>query len=214
MQEHQDIFYIPFKLPYFKFLLDSCYTCRKLLQKRGHDVIAPLRSIRETDLVEGRGIMVDTCGPFVLLTKPKAAVTRETARSRRDTVKLYILISICMYSHNISAAIIDSMNTDLLLSDLHTGVLEHGRTTKSLAFDAGSSLIPAAAATAATAAAAEEFHNSEEEDHDSLQNSATGATVVNNLREAGFTLRPPCSKASYKQSSVESSNKSYHQHEL
>ena len=211
MQEHQDIFYIPSKLPYFKFLLDSCYTCRKLLQKRGRDVIAPLRSIGETDLVEGRGIMVDTCRPFVLLTKPKAAVTRETARSRRDTVKLYILISICMYSHNISAAIIDSMNTDLLLSDLHTVVLEHGRTTKSLAFDAGSSLIPAAAATAA---AAEELHNAEEEDHDSLQDSATGARVVNNLREAGFTLRPPCSKASYKQSSVESSIKSYHQHEL
>ena len=85
----------------------------------------------------------------------------------------------------------DSMNTDLLLSALHL-MLEHGYNTKNLAFDAGSALIPAAAA-------AEEFHNDGEDDHSIHQDEheldpTTAAAVVKDLREAGFTLRPPTAK--------------------
>ena len=70
-----------------------------------------------------------------------------------------------------------------------------------LAFDAGSSLIPAAAATAE---AAIEREADEEEDL-----SEEDATVMRaNLQEAGFSLRPVHSKASWKQANVESSIRS------
>ena len=88
--------------------------------------------------------------------------------------------------------------------------MEHGYKTKHLAFDAGSSLLPAAAITAVAAA---EHDDNEETDHDDLQDvheldPDTAAAMVSNLKEAGFTLRPHYSKASYRQSSVESSIKS------
>ena len=43
-----------------------------------------------------------------------------TRGGRRDTVKLYVLLSVCMYSHRISAAVLDSMNTESLVSGLNT----------------------------------------------------------------------------------------------
>ena len=56
-----------------------------------------------------------------------------------------------MYSHRISAAVLDSMITESLVSRLNSIMLEHGYQTKKLAFDAGSSLVPAATATAEAA---------------------------------------------------------------
>ena len=159
-------YYCPSNLPSFKYLQDSCYTCKRILQRRGRDVIAPLRSIGLTDMVEGQGLMIDTFGPYQLHTNSKASVTREATRTSRDTVKLYVFLLVCMYSNCISAAVLDSMNTDSLVSGLNKLMLEHGRKTKRLAFDAGSSLVPAAAVTAAAAA---EHDDDEEEDHDCLQ---------------------------------------------
>ena len=80
-------------------------------------------------------------------------------------------------------------------------MLEHGYRTKRLAFDAGSSLIPAAAATAE---AAIEREADEEED----LSEEDAARMRANLQEAGFTLRPVHSKAPWRQSNVESSVRS------
>ena len=88
-----------------------------------------------------------------------------------------------MYSHRISAAVLDSMDIGSLVSGLNTTILEHGYRTKRLAFDAGSSLIPAAAATAE---AASEQEADEEED----LSQEHAALMRVNLWEAGFTLRP------------------------
>ena len=97
-----------------------------------------------------------------------------------------------MYSHRISAAVLDSMSTESLVSGLNSIMLEHSYQTKKLAFDAGSSLVPA---TAATAEAAIDREVDEEEDL-----SEEDATVMRaNLQEAGFSLRPVHSKASRKQ---------------
>ena len=71
-------------------------------------------------------------------------------------------------------------------------MLEQGWQTRKLAFDVDSSLVPAATATA------------EEDEMEGL--SAEEAAVMRaNLQEAGFTLRKVHSKASWRQSSVESS---------
>ena len=141
-------YFIPSNLPYFKHLREACYTCRKVSQQRGRPVIAPLRSIGLTDMVEGMNLMLDTFGPVILKSRPSQPATRGATHRRRDTVKLYVLLSVCMYSHRISAAVLDSMTTESLVSGLNTIMLEHGYRTKRMAFDAGSSLIPAAAATA------------------------------------------------------------------
>ena len=144
-------YFIPSNLPYFKHLREACYTCRKVSQHRGRAVIAPLRSIGLTDMVEGVNLMLDSFGPIQLKTRPFQPATRGATHRRRDTVKLYVLLSVCMYSHRISAAVLDSMSTESLVSGLNLIMLEHGYQTKRLAFDAGSSLVPAAAATAETA---------------------------------------------------------------
>ena len=70
-----------------------------------------------------------------------------------------------------------------------------------MAFDAGSSLIPAAAATAEAA-----IEQVADEEEDLSQEDA--ALMRANLQEAGFTLRPVYSKAPWRQSSVESSVRS------
>jgi hypothetical protein len=142
-------------------------------------------------MVEGVNLMLDTFGPIQLKTKPSQPATRGGTYRRRDTVKLYVLLSICMYSHRISAAVLYSMETGSLVSGLNTIMLEHGYRTKRLSFNAGSSLIPAAAATAEATAEQE----ADEEEDLSQENAAL---MRANLWEAGFTLRPVHSKTPWR----------------
>ena len=75
-------------------------------------------------------------------------------------------------------------------------MLEHGYQTKKLAFDAGSSIVPAAAATAEAA-----IDREVDEEEDLSKEDA--AVMRANLQEAGFALRPVHSKALWKQANVE-----------
>jgi hypothetical protein len=103
----------------------------------------------------------------------------------------------------------DSMTTDSLISALKVIMMEHGYQTRHLSFDAGSLLIPAAEATAEAVEAA--YDEEEEGGHvkdDNELDLDTAAAVVKDLKKAGFKLRQTYSKASYKQSNVESSVKS------
>ena len=197
--------YQPGNLPFFKHLADSCFTCRQILQRRGRDVILPLRSLGDTSLLEGHSLMVDVAGPWSLLCKPReASTTREATRTGRDKLKLYVLLSICMYSHRISCSVMDSLNTDSLTSALHKIFMEHGWRSKELAFDAGSSLVPAIENTVeGLRLMTEEEEQGFQEEHD--LDADTAAEVVRNLTSAGYKLRPVRSKASYRQSSIESS---------
>ena len=114
-----------------------------------------------------------------------------------------------MYSHGVSAAVMDSMTTDSLISALKIIMMEHGYPTRHLSFDVGSSLIPAAEATAEAVEAA--YDEEEEEEYvkdDNKLDPATAAAVVKDLKKAGFKLRQTYSKVSYKQSNIESSVKS------
>ena len=52
------------------------------------------------------------------------------------------------HTHRVSAAVLDSMTTDSIMSALKVIMMENGYQTKHLSFDAGSSLIPAAERTA------------------------------------------------------------------
>ena len=114
-----------------------------------------------------------------------------------------------MYSHRVSAAVMDSMNTDSIMSALKVIMMEHGYQTRHLSFDAGSSLIPAAERTAEAVNAAHDEEEEEEEVRDDSElDPATAAAVVSDLKRAGFKLRQTYSKASYKQSNIESSVKS------
>ena len=38
--------------------------------------------------------MLDSFGPFIVFCKPRMALTREANRTRRDTIKLYVLLSV------------------------------------------------------------------------------------------------------------------------
>ena len=202
-------YWLPSAMPYLTRLREDCYTCRKLIQKTGKDIISPLRSIGQTDLQEGKNLMIDTFGPMTVFCKPRMALTREANRTRRDTIKLYVLLSVCMYSHRVSAAVLDSMTTDSIMSGLKVIMMEHGYMTKELSFDAGSSLIPAAERTAEAVKADDDEEEEREEDTEEHElDPTTAAAVVRDLKRAGFKLRQTYSKASYKQSNVESSVKS------
>ena len=175
------VYFSPGNLKYFKHLRYACYTCLKISQSRRPDVIAPLRSIGLTDMIKGVNLIINTFRPYQLKTKPFLPVTRETARTRRDTVKLYVLLSVCMFSLKISAAVLDSMSMESLVTGLRCIMMEHGWQTKKLALDVGSSLVPSAAVTAEAAVDQEvdEVEDPSEED---------AAVMRANLQEAGFQL--------------------------
>jgi len=152
-------------------------------------------------MIEGAVLMLDVAGPFMLKARPKD-------RGGANKVKVYILLTICLFSHRIAVAILDSMNTSSLTGAIHAQVLENGWKPQQLAFDAGSSLVPAAAA------AAEGIHHRAGDDDEDGEGGAhqqyelgqaAAAEVVRNLEMSGYRLKPPRSKASYRQSSVESS---------
>ena len=90
--------------------------------------------------------MIDVCGPYLMYTKPRAsqAVTRAAAKTRRDQLKLFVLLGICMYSHRVEAAVLDSMRTGSLQSGLNQIMGNNGWSTVQLSLDPGSSLIPMA----------------------------------------------------------------------
>ena len=132
-QASRYIYYIPSNIKYFKYLREACYTCRKISQRRGRDVITPVRSIGLSNMVEGVSLMVDTFGLYILRTKPTMSATREATRTRRDTVKLYVMLWVCMYSHHVSAAVLDSMDTGSLVIGLRCMMLEHGWQKRKLA---------------------------------------------------------------------------------
>ena len=117
--------------------------------KKGSNVISPLCSLGETSLLEGRNMMIDILGPYVLLARPNSSSqTREAVRTRKERVKLHVLNSIYMFSHRVACAVLDSMHTSSLTGGLHQIVLEHGWQPSELSFDAGSSRIPAASQAA------------------------------------------------------------------
>ena len=140
------LYLIPSGMPVFKQIEASCYKCTKILQRRGTDIVAPLRSIGTNSLVEGQNLMLDVAGPWLLFCKPRysQAVTRAAGRTKRDQIKLFVLVTVYMFSHRVECAVIDSMHTGSLQSALKQIMLSHGWSTKELSLDPGSSLVPAA----------------------------------------------------------------------
>jgi len=193
--------FMPSGMPTFKALRASCFTCRRVVKKRGKNVISPLTHLGETSMVEGAVLMLDVAGPYLLKARPNI-------RGRVDKIKLHLLLSICLFSHRISVAVLDSMTTSSLTGAINQIVLENGWKPVLLSFDAGSSLVPAAAA------AAQGIHNPADDDDDGGEEDAqqpyelgraAAAEVVRNLGQSGYRLRPVRAKASYRQSSIESS---------
>ena len=193
--------FMPSALKTFKALRASCFTCRRIIMKRGKNVISPLTHLGGTSMVEGAVLMLDVAGPYMLKARPNI-------RGRVDKIKLHLLLSICLFSHRISVAILDSMTTSSLTGAINQIVLENGWKPVLLSFDAGSSLVPAAAA------AAQGIHDPADDDDDGGEEDgqqpyvlgrAAAAEVVRNLGQSGYKLRPVRAKASYRQSSIESS---------
>ena len=193
--------FMPTGMSTFKALRESCFTCRRIVQRRGKNVISPLTHLGETSMVEGAVLMLDVAGPYMLKARPNI-------RGKVEKVKVHLLLSICLFSHRISAAVMDSMTTSSLTGAIGQIVLENGWKPTSLVFDAGSSLVPAAAAAAR--GIHDQAGDDDNDDEEGTQQPyelgrAAAAEVVRNLGLSGYRLRPVRAKASYRQSSVESS---------
>ena len=120
-------------------------------------------------MVEGAVLMLDVAGPFMLKARPND-------RGGMNKVKVYLLLTICLFSHRIAVAILDSMTTSSLKGAIHAQVLENGWKPQELAFDAGSSLVPAAAA------AAEGIHNQAGDDLKMVKEGHTSSTSLDKPR--------------------------------
>ena len=90
----------PSAMLYFNLLADKCYKCRKILQKRGTNLISPLRSIGENSLIEGRNLMVDVCGHSTFFASPRPAKpTPEALPEHGETVSNCMCLSPCVCIH-------------------------------------------------------------------------------------------------------------------
>ena len=198
---------VPSAMPYFKQIAATCYTCKKILQRRHTNIIAPLRSIGTVSLTEGRNLMIDVAGPWLLFCKPRSsqAVTRAAGRTKRDQIKFFVLVTVCMFSHSVECTVLDSMHMGSLQSALKQIMLSHGWSTKEL------SLMLAAENTI------EELQQLEEKKDDDKYNQerednldpAVASIIMDNLQQSRFKIRPSKGKALYKQSTVESMIKSF-----
>ena len=169
--------------------------------KTGKNVISPLRSLGETSLLEGNHIMTDIIGPYMVKARPNS---NTQTINRSEKVKVHILITLCLYSHRVYCAVLDSMHTSSLTGALHQIVLKQVWRPSELSFDAGSSLIPAAsqAARGIHDGAGEDREDDSDNQHELDQEAAE--EVVRNLKETGYKLKVPRAKASYRQSNIES----------
>ena len=126
-------------------------------------------------------------------------------------MKLFILVTVCMFSNRVECAMLDNMHTGSLQSALNQIMLSHGWSTKELSLNPGSSLVPPAENTIEELqqlGEAENYDIDNQEREDNLD-PAIRAEIMNNLRQSGFKIRPPRAKALYKQSTVESTIKSF-----
>jgi hypothetical protein len=200
-------YHTPSALRYFQYLSDSCYKCRRMRAKRGYDVIAPMRNIGEDSMVEGNSVMVDVAGPWNLFVNPRqvgSVTTRAAKRSPRNKVKVWLLLGVDIFSHRVEVALLDSMTTDSLTSGLAEIMSATGWRTRHIALDPGSSLLPAAHRTARLIQEDDEEPAEAEDDGEGLQPEAA-AELLEGLRQSGFKVRTPFTKASWKQAKIESS---------
>ena len=174
---------------------------------KGRDLISLLRHLTDATMVPGLSLQIDVAGPFMVKTKSKQAIqTRQEKREKRSTTKMWILLAIDYFTSKLEVSPLEDMTTGSISAAIQDIIIANGWSTRRLSLDPGSSLVTAVQDTSEAVADLQD----EEKDHDeeTVDNHQARA-LIDGLKREGFTIRIPFTKASFRQSKVESIIKSF-----
>ena len=170
---------------------------------RGRDLINPLRHLSDTSMVRGFSLQFDVAGPFLVNTKSKQFTleTKQERKERRTTTKMWILLAVDYFTSRLKVSPLENMTTGALSSAIQDIITTTGWATRRISIDPGSSVITAVKDTSGAVANLQEH----EDDHqDTAVATQQTRDLINGLKNEGFEIKIPFSKASFHQPKIES----------
>ena len=189
----------------FKALQEGCFKCRRIRMVRGRDLVNPLRHLSDHSMTPGLSIQFDVAGPWVVKTKSKQA-TLDTRQTRRPTTKMWILLAVDYFTSKLEVSPLEDMTTGSLSAAIQDIITANGWATKNLSIDPGSSLVTAVRDTSEAVA---ELRDEEDDREEPTEAIPQARELLNGLRNEGFVVKQPFSKASFHQAKIESVIKSF-----
>ena len=175
---------------------------------RGQDLINPLRHLSDNSMIPGLSIQFDVAGPWLVKTKSKQATleTRQERKEKRTTTKMWILLAVDYFTSKLEVSPLEDMTTGSLSAAIQDIITANGWATRNLSIDPGSSLVTAVRDTSEAVA---ELQDEEDGHEEPAVDNPQAKELLNGLRNEGFVVKQPFSKASFHQAKIESIIKSF-----
>ena len=174
---------------------------------KGKDLVNPLRHLSDATMVPGLSLQFDIAGPWLVKTKSKQAtlLTRQEKKEKRSTTKMWILLAVDYFTSKLEVSPLEDMTTGSISSAIQDIIIANGWATRRLSIDPGSSLVTAMRDTSEAVADLKD----EEDYHEEAVDIHQAKELINGLEKEGFTIKIPFAKASFHQSKIESTIKSF-----
>jgi len=156
-------------------------------------------------MIPGLSIKFDVAGPWLVKTKSKQA-TLETRQTRRPTTKMWILLAVDYFTSKLEVSPLEDMTTGSLSAAIQDIITANGWATRNLSIDPGSSLVTAVRDTSEAVA---ELRDEEDDHEEPTVDNPQAKELLKGLRNEGFVVKQPFSKASFHQAKIESVIKSF-----
>lgn len=187
----------------FKPLQEECFKCRRIRMIRGRDLINPLRHLSDTTMVPGLSLQFDVAGPWLVKTKSKQASmeTRQEIKEKRTTTKMWCLLCVDYFTSKLEVSPLEDMSTGALSVAIQDIITVNQWATCKVSIDPGSSLITAVQDTSKAVA---DLQDEEEANQEATMDKQKAKELISGLRNEGFEVNIPFSKASFHQAKIES----------
>ena len=132
--------------------------------------------------------------------------TLETRQTRRPTTKMWILLAVDYFTSKLEVSPLEDMTTGSLSAAIQDIITANGWATRNLSIDPGSSLVTAVRDTSEAVA---ELRDEEDDREEPPEDIPQAKELLKGLRNDGFVVKKPFSKASFHQAKIESVIKSF-----
>ena len=187
----------------FRTLQEECFKCRRIRMIHGRDLINPLLHLSDTTMVPGLSLQFDVAGPWLVKTKSKQASmeTRQERKERRTTTKMWCLLCVDYFTNKLEVSPLEDMSTGALFAAIQDIITVNQWATRKVFIDPGSSLITAVQDTSKAVADLQDEGEANQEETVDIQKAKE---LISVLRNEGFEVKIPFSKASFHQAKIES----------
>ena len=149
-------------------------------------------------MVPGLSLHFDVAGPWLFKTKLKKASmeTRQQRKEQRTTTKMWCLLCVDYFTSKLEVSTLEDMTIGAPSAAIQDMITFNGWATRNVSIDPGLSLIKAVQDTSGAVA---DLQDEEETHEEATVDSQQAKELFAGLRNEGFDIKIPFSKASFHQ---------------